>query len=50
VLLVAALVWRPGAAPTNAPTKPSRATPPSTAPIPSQLDDALKRLEQAVQP
>jgi serine/threonine-protein kinase len=50
VLLVAALVWKPGAAPTNSPSKPSRTTPPSTAPIPSQLDDALKQLEQAVRP
>jgi serine/threonine-protein kinase len=49
VLLVAALVWRPGAAPPNGPSKPSR-TAPSTAAIPSQLDDALKRLEQAVRP
>jgi serine/threonine protein kinase len=50
VLLVAAIVWKPGAGPTNAPDNPSRTVPPSTAPIPPQLDDALKRLEQAVRP
>jgi serine/threonine-protein kinase len=49
-LLVGALVWRPGAAPTNGPARPARSNPPSTAPIPSKLDDALKRLEQAVRP
>jgi hypothetical protein len=50
LLLVAAIVWRPGSAPTNAPARPSRTATPTTAPIPSQLDDALKRLEQAVRP
>jgi serine/threonine protein kinase len=50
VLLVAAIVWKPGAAPTNAPPKPAHSAPPSTALIPPQLDDALKRLEQAVRP
>jgi serine/threonine-protein kinase len=50
VLLVAAIVWKPGAAPSNGPAQPSRATPTTTAPIPSRLDDALKRLEQAVKP
>jgi serine/threonine protein kinase len=50
VLLVAAIVWKPGAAPTNGPAQPTRSTPPATAPIPAPLDDALHRLEQAVRP
>jgi eukaryotic-like serine/threonine-protein kinase len=50
LLLVVAIALKPGAAPTNGPANPSRRTPPSTAPIPSQLDNALKRLEQAVRP
>jgi non-specific serine/threonine protein kinase/serine/threonine-protein kinase len=50
VLLVAAIVWKPGAAPTTGPAKPAHSAPPSTAPLPQQLDDALNRLEQAVRP
>lgn len=50
VLLVLALVWKPGAAPSNGPARPARATPATTAAIPPRLDDALKQLEQSVQP
>jgi serine/threonine protein kinase len=50
LLLVFAIVWKPGAAPTNAPAKPTHSTTPTTSPIPRPLDDALKRLENAVKP
>jgi len=64
VLLVLAIVWRPGSAPPNAPAHPGRGATPSTAAAPStptspataagsllqRLDDALQHLEQSVRP
>jgi serine/threonine protein kinase len=50
VLLVAAIALKPGVAPTTAPGHGRSNPPATTAPIPSQLDDSLKHLEDAVRP